>query len=363
MARNPLNQPMTRNTEDLVIGLMKVKIGDIIDATSPPVSGAGALDDLGSIQAASATLEMTHKPHVSGFPEEEDYKILETKTIGFKISPEEVGSTAVRGIITGVLDSIKTGVLRKYAVEGTIQKQSGDLIRLFSNHCELRPNLSISTDNDWGAIELDIQWAYNSSYVSNKPLYKSTVSASTRDRAEMAITKDPLNLVIGRPQIRIGNIGTSATGVSASTSHLIETDSIGAIQGASLTIEPTFLEHTAGYPEVVDVTMLERVEVAIEAQVEEFATADGGIVEGTAATLFDVLLDSATNNTDYYCSAHVVWELADGGLFQFWLPNCKIESSAEISTEQGWSAFPVKLTAMKQTVLGTDAPDLIYLLA
>ncbi len=363
MARSPDRQPMTRDVKDLVIGLMKVKIGNPIDATSPPVSGEGVLDDLGAIQSASAVMEMTYKEHVSGYPEEEDFKILETKQVGFRISPEEVGSAEVRTLLTGVLDSIKTGNLETYAVEAIVQKQSGDRVHLFSNHCELRPEVTISTDNDWGAIELDFQWAYNSSYTENKPLYKYTASADSRDREYMPITKDPVNLVIGRPQIRIGDIGTSATGVSADTSDLELPDSIGAIQGASLTIAPTFKEHTAGYPEVTDVTMLERVVVEVEAQVEEFKTDDGDIDSGNATSLFDMLLDTVTNNNDYYCSAHLIWELADGDTLEFWLPNCKIESSAEITTQQDWSAFPVKLVALRQAHLGTDAPDLLYLLS
>lgn len=360
MARSTANQPMTRDVKDLVIGLMKVSMESAVDATAPTTAST----DLGAIQSAAIVMEMTYKEHVSGYPEEEDFKILETKNVGFKISPEEVGSTAVRGLITQALTSLKTGQLAVYAVEGVIQKSSGDRISLFSNHCELKPEINISTDNDWGAIEFNYEWAYNSSYTNNKPLYKTTASADARDRDYMPITKDPTHLVIGRPQIRIGHIAVSATGITATTSDLtLSANSIGAIQGASMAIAPTFKEHTAGYPEVKDLTILERASIEIEAQVEEFKTADGDVVTGTADTLFDMLLDTTINNQDYYCAAHVIWELADGGTLEFWLPNCKIESSAEITTQQDWSAFPVKLVALKQTHLGSDAPDLIYLLA
>lgn len=361
MARSTANQPMTNDVNDLVIGLMKVSIGDIADNTTP---ASGALSDLGAIQGASVTLEMTYKEHVSGFPEEEDFKILETKNVGFKISPEEVGSTAVRTIIGNVFTTLQTGTLSKYAVEGVIQKSTGDLIKLYSNHCVLKPEITISTDNDWGSIEVTYEWEYNSAYTNNLPIYKSTESASARDRDYMPITKDPTNLVIGRPKVLAGNFGVSATGVTAATSNLASSaDSIGAIQGATLTIAPTFKEHMAGYPEVKDFSILERSVVEFEAQLEEFATASGGISAGAAATLFDMLLDSITNNQDYYCSLQVVWELADGDLLSVWMPNCRIESSAEITTQQDWSAFPVKFSAQKQTTLGANAPNLIYLLA
>ncbi len=361
MARSTANQPMTNNVNDLVIGLMKVEIGDAIDIGA--VSGA-TLTDIGAVQAASLVMEMTYKEHVAGYPEEEDFKILETKNIGFKISPEEIGGTAVRTIISGVLSSIKTGNLSTHAVAGYIQKARGDIVTLFSNHCELKPELSLSTDNDWGSLELNFEWAYDSSYTNNLPLYKETIAASARDRDYMPITVDPTDLVIGRPQIRVGNITTSATGVTAATSDLTASaNSIGAIQGATLSIAPTFKEHTAGYPEVKDLTLLERSVVEIEVQVEEFKTSSAGVSAGAAETLFDILLDTVVNNQDYYCSIHAIWELADGGTLEFWLPNCKVESSAEITTQQDWSAFPVKFSALKQTHLGASAPDLIYLLA
>ncbi len=364
-ARNADRQPMTRNVNDLVIGLMKVRVGDSEDLSAAPAGSgdAGYLEDLGAVQAASMVMEMTYKEHVSGYPEEEDFKVLETKTVGFKISPEEVGSDEIRTMLNGVLETIKTGTLGKYGVEGTIQKSNGDLIRVYSNHCELRPEISISTDNDWGAIEFNFEWAYNALYTNRLPIYKSTESLSARTRDEMPITKSPDNLVIGRPQIRIANIGTSATGAPAVTASDIPLSaSIGAIQGATLAIAPTFKEHTAGYPEMTDLTMLERVSVELEVQIEEFATASGGIESGGAETFFDILLDTVANNRDYYCTAHVIWELATGGTLQFYVPNAMIESSAEIATQQDWSQFPVKLIALKQVHLGASAPDLIYLL-
>lgn len=361
MARSTTNQPMTNDVNNLVIGLMKVSVGSIADNTTPV---SGALDDLGAIQGASVTLEMTYKEHVSGFPEEEDFKILETKNVGFKISPEEVGSTAVRSIISDVFGTLQSGSLTKYAVEGVIQKSTGDRIILYSNHCVLKPEITISTDNDWGSIEFAYEWEYNSAYTNNLPVYKRTESASARDRDYMPITKDPTNLVIGRPKILVGNFGVSATGVTAATSNLtLSADSIGAIQGATLTIAPTFKEHMAGYPEVKDFSMLERSSVEFEAQLEEFATVSGGISAGAATTLFDMLLDSIANNQEYYCSLQAIWELADGDTLSIWIPNARIESSAEITTQQDWSAFPVKFAAQKQTTLGANAPELIYLLA
>lgn len=365
MARSTANQPMTNNTHDLVIGLMKVEIGDAYDGDTPPATGSGSLSDLGAIQGASLVLEKNTKEHVSGYPEEEDFKILESKNIAFKISPEEIGSTEVRGIISNIFNSINTGNLTSYGVRGTLQKSTGDLIRLYSNHCTLKPEFNMSVDNDWGALEFNYEWEYDSTYTNNKPLYKSTASASERSRIEMPITNDATNLIIGRPQIRISNIGVSATGIvasAASASTLPASASIGAIQGATLAAAPTFKEHVAGYPEVKDFSMIERTEVTLEFQPEEFATDDGDIITETATTLFDIMLDSTINNVNYYCSAHVIYELADGGIIEFFLPNNLIESSAEITTQQDWSAFSIKLSATKQTALGSDAPDLIYLL-
>lgn len=360
MARSTTHQPITQSTSDLVIGLMRVRV---TSASDDDTSTCTSANDIGALQGATLSFSTTYKPHTAGYPQKEDLKTFETKDISFQVSPEEVGGSIVTGWIDSAITSLNTGNLTYYGVEGVIQKATGDYIQIWSNHCSLKPEITISTDNDWGAIEFSFDWEIDSSYTHNLPFYASGSPAPTaRDRELMPITNDVNDLVIGRPQIRIGNLTANAETSSASTtSTLTSADSIGAIQGATLSFAPTFKEHMSGYPEVKDLTLLESASVSLECQPEEFSfTLSGGIVSETASTLFDVLLDSIVNNNLYYCSVHSVFELSTGDTLEFWMPNCLIEANAEITTQDDWSSFPITFTAIEQKTVSTN---LIYRVA
>jgi len=357
MARSRNNQAVTLDSNDLVIGLGRLRI-----ITAADITAAGAnitAGEIGAVKATAAVGEATVKEHKAGYPQQTDKTITEQTDFSIEFTPEEVGSANVYGLIDEVISQVNTGTVAYKQVELTFQRYDGTYTTIFSNHCAIASDLSISWDDDWSGIAFKAEWHYPSSYTNNLAFYPTTTTAAARSRDLMPLSEDVTDLAIGRAQVRIGNITAGSSTATTATDQPAgwdQTYSVGALASCSLSFNATYKDHYSGYPKKKDATMLESSDVKLEFEMEEFdTTMHTGIVTGTATKIFDILNDSLINDKSYYASAYVQWELVEGGSLAFWIPNGKFSSDLKYEPKDDWSAFPVVFTAEKQT--GTN---LIY---
>lgn len=175
-----------------------------------------------------------------------------------------------------------------------------------------------------------------------------------RSRTNQAVTTDQSKLVIGLMQVRMGALAAqSQTGVSATSSNLDSSDSLGALQNASIVADVTTKEHTSGYPAVVDLVITEAANLAVEVSFEEFGNTK-------TQPLIDAMLDSIESGTVYTCSLECVAEFANGGVKSFWIPNAIVEPAFNFAPGNDWAATPVKFTVAAQTGEAV-AEKMIYL--
>jgi hypothetical protein len=143
------------------------------------------------------------------------------------------------------------------------------------------------------------------------------------------------------------------TGIVSPYSFLTSADSVGSVKNSSLTTASTFKEHRSGYPEILDLLVLETSTITIGAGLEEINAATTSLVTGQAGTIFDILFDASVNGQLYFMPVEVVTELATGGLLSFWCPNCQIVPEADFAPGADWADMAFKLEAYIQQALGT----------
>ena len=210
MQRSRNYQPMTKNTSDLVIGLMKAsigKVGDFSTAAAHKVAnpaGADALTTLGSLKNGSLSMQPTFKEHKSGYPQAVDFKIAELLAASFKFDPEEIGSPLVLGLIDAALNCLDTGTLYTYAVEGLAEFAAGGTMSMFAPYAQLKPNLNLNFGDDFAVSPFEFECLTNPSYNNKELVYRMRQNAVARDLANQPITQSPANLAIGKFQVRVG---------------------------------------------------------------------------------------------------------------------------------------------------------------
>lgn len=150
------------------------------------------------------------------------------------------------------------------------------------------------------------------------------------------------------------------TNILSEYSILSQYDSIGAIQNSSFSVNSTMKEHTSGSPAKKDFAILESSDIAIEVTMEEFNVGSAALTAGEATTVFDMVLDSAVNQTKYFVPVELVAEMATGGTpFRLWLPSCQVIAQFEMGPGDDWAGSPFQLKAVRQTGL-TGAPARVY---
>ena len=210
MPRSQSHQPITQVVNDLVIGKPQIRFREIdgvvfvdatADATASPLSSTYSI---GAIQSGSLVAAAEFKQHFSRFPSVEDARILEKSTVTHTCVVEEIASTPIKAILQSIIDQIAGEAPKRYATEMRVSKVAGGGISFYSNNTQLKPQFSISTQNDWHGVELQFEALLNSTYTNTDLLYRSTFTGSSRLVADQATTKDKNALTIGFAQVRVG---------------------------------------------------------------------------------------------------------------------------------------------------------------
>ncbi len=461
--RNRAFQPTTKDTGDLVIGLMKTSV-----APTEDVSNAGAVtggvNSLGALSSSSLSMTPSFKEHQAGYPQVLDFKIAELLQAKFAVSVEEIMDSVVLGVIDTAINSLETGAPAYYCVEALAEFATGGTLSMFSPYAQLMPSLSFSFGDDFASAPLEFEALSNPAYSNKELIYRTRAAAGQRAIANQPMTKDVANLAIGKFQVRVGKpsrriagtaetklaqkrvngaawddavntnptatssgtytgaldgayiievtnatgpicdvtepdgttnssvdfsgadstpvalgsdgvelgfdsvavtgfeigdiwvvgvytanaIAAALTGIASPYSFLTKSDSVGSISSASLETSPVYKNHESGYPLVKDLVMLESSTVTVTSDIEELDAGSTPLVKGQAVNLFDILLDASINGTLYNVPVELVAELVTGGTISFWLPNCQITPTGELSPSNDWANMPFALDAQLQ---------------
>ena len=157
-------QPTTKDTGDLIIGLMKMSTGASEDVASE--SAHSGLTTLGAVSSSSLSMTPTFKEHQAGYPQILDFKIAELLQATFSAEVEEITDAIVLDIIDEAIISLETGTPIYYAVEALAEFATGGTLSLFSPYAQLKPSLNFN----FGALN-----PANSAYLSNMALVNSSI--------------------------------------------------------------------------------------------------------------------------------------------------------------------------------------------
>lgn len=249
MPRSNSHQPITGNVNNLVIGTPQMRVKQIdgvnltnatADATTSPLL---AVDTVGSLQSASLAADAQFKTHSSGFPALEDARLLEQNNITYTMATEELLSEKTVLLLKDILGQIGGAAAKRYAVEMRVEKYAGGGVSYYSGNSQLKPQLSISTQDDWIGAELTFESLLKSSYSNQDLCYRANFSGSARSRTNQAATVDPDTLCIGFAQVRMGKptpkpVGSAAIGTERFFSGVSST-TVAAAMSASGTYTGT----------------------------------------------------------------------------------------------------------------------------
>lgn len=363
MARDRIYQPMTKNTGDLAIGVMKVSVGAAQDAAVP---AAASVTTLGSLKDATLSMKPTFKEHKSAYPQILDFKIADLLAANYKVGVEEIGSAQTIDLLTKALDTLNTGTAHYYSVDAISEFANGGTLRMFTPYAQLKPTLNLNFGEDFTSIPFEFEALTNPAYTRKDLVYRSRLAAAARSLDNQAVTQDVANLGIGMLQVRIGTpVFNAPTGIFDATPVVVaggaamsNANSIGAVKNADLQTNPTFKEHFSGFPKVKDMIMLESSTITVSTALEEIsadiaanvaaAAASAIALKGNAVKPFDVLFDGSVNGSLYYAPVEIVANLVTGGVLSFWMPNCQVVPEADYAPSNDWASMPFKLDAQIQ---------------
>lgn len=319
MARDRTAQPMTKDNRNLLIGLMKCFVGG---------------ENLGALKSAGLTMQPTFKEHKAGYPQTTDLKMADVLSGTYKFETEEITSDLMISILEEILVSADVGTPIFKQIRAIGEFALGGYIQFDSVYAQLKPNLTLNIDNDFGMLPLEFEALLDpSADPPNNLVDISKVAGDARSLENQPLTTDVNNLVIGRPQLRIGTIIGGPTNVDTAG-----VNSVGAMKSASLSINTTLKEHFSGFPQVRDLLMVESTVIEISAELEEV---------DPDSDLIAKLFDSANTGALWYAPVELVFQTANGRLFTFKLPNMQLEPSINFNPGNDWASFGVKLTATK----------------
>jgi len=213
MARQTYQQPITQAVNDLVIGVPGFRFRKIDNATAFGNTQADLVASpltttysIGSLQSGSFSADASFNAHSSGYPKLEDARILEQTTVSATVVTEEIGSAQVQTLIQSAINRATGASPDRYACEMLFEKVYGGGVSFYQNNAQIRPELSISTQNDWIGLEMNFESLLNSSYTNQELAYRANYSGTARDYDNQALTIDPNSLCIGFAQVRMGAI-------------------------------------------------------------------------------------------------------------------------------------------------------------
>lgn len=210
MPRSNNHQAITKDVNNLVIGtpqfrFKKIDGFNLTDATADAASSPLTISDsLGSLQSASLTADAQFKTHTSGYPALEDARILEENSVLSTVVSEELLNPTTLVILRDIFGQVAGRPANRYATEIRVEKYAGGGVSYYMGNAQVKPQLSISTQNDWIGAEFQFESLLKSSYTNQELCYRNNFTASARSRDNQAATRDADTLCIGYAQVRMG---------------------------------------------------------------------------------------------------------------------------------------------------------------
>jgi len=218
MTRTNTQQPITKNVNDLVIGLLGVRVrkqdstwSGWDDKDSPLTSTYS----IGSIQSGEFTANAAFKIHESGYPKTEDARMLEDNEVMSSIVVEELGSALIQRFLYSIINRAFGATPDSYSVETLLEKVYGSGISVYQNYAQLKPTFTVSSQNDWIGTQFDFESILNSTFTNQDLAYRKNYTGSARNVLNQPKTLDPNALCIGFAQVRMGDIVPRASSTAA----------------------------------------------------------------------------------------------------------------------------------------------------
>jgi len=166
---------------------------------------------------------------------------------------------------------------------------------------------------------------------------------SVRNRAFQPTTNTTDDLVIGLMKVSVqDNTDTGgATAFDQSDAGSVPggVQSVGALKNSSVSMTPTFKEHQAGYPKILDFKIAELLEAMYTVEVEE-------INDAVVLGIIDQAIDSLETGTPKYYSIESLAEFANGGTLSLFSPFAQLKASLNFNFGDDFSSAPFEFEAL-----------------
>lgn len=291
---------------DLMIGIMKAQM----------CATGGTLASIGSLKSGSLTLKPQYKEHKSGFPQITDIKVPEIITGTFKFDCEEIGlvkthaGTGVSALGSGVPYNVDVDCEAPTAQGGAFKMTGSGYVKGVSGQVNA---------NDFGAMSIEVDCVPMGgastaliSFTNIAGAGTSTIAAP--DYNHQALTSDSDNLAFGTPTVNGSNCRSfnfNATG--------------------------NFKYHTAGFPPVIDLAIMESNEFTMSAEFED-----------PAAPLLTQALAALTPGQQPVTGQTVaaIYSIIGGTDVTVTLKNAMVEPDLSFNPGNDWNGVTVKCTAL-----------------
>lgn len=284
-----------------MIGIMKAKI-----------DGAS----IGSLKSGSLTLKPQYKEHKSGFPQITDIKVPEVITGTFKFDCEEIG--LVKGLAKSGVESLGGGVPHNVSVDCEAPTAQGGAFTM-SGDGYIKGVSGQVNANDFGAMSLEIDCVPMGSTGASLITFANVVGSGNTTIASpnythQALTTDSDNLAFGTPLVN----GSNCKSFNFSASG-------------------NFKYHTAGFPPVIDLAIMESNEFTLSAEFEDPA----------AALLTDALAALTPGQLPVTGKTVAgVYSVIGGNDTTVTLKNAMVEPDLSFNPGNDWNGVTVKCTAL-----------------
>ncbi len=143
-------------------------------------------------------------------------------------------------------------------------------------------------------------------------------------------------------------LDSSATNIACPYPYLPVDYSVGALATTEITSNITYKDHYSGFPEKKTLSVLEKSEVQFNAAIEEIAPTGNPTTAGYATGLADAVIDASITGVDYYAPVEIVITGAFGRTLHFWIPNAQLIPSANFNPSDDWANLQVGFLAAQQ---------------
>ena len=213
MTRQLTHQPITKNVNDLLIGVPGFRVLEIVAGSAftdteadVAVSPLTESEHIGCLQQGTFSADATFKIHECGFPKLESARILEENNVVMSVVSEEIVSAAVLNLVSAAFERANGGSNRRFAAEMLFEKLNGGGVSFYCGNTNLSPDLAISSQDDWVGLQLDFEAVLNSTYTNQDLAYRANYTGASRLYLNQSHTKDPNAFVIGFAQVRMGSV-------------------------------------------------------------------------------------------------------------------------------------------------------------